>query len=464
MKTIFKFKNIGKISNSEIELGNITIICGPNNVGKTYLSYGVYGLLNQLRHGELNVRASAINSLKNTGTVVLKSDLISMDQYVKINSKKFTESLTSFFSVGRDFFKNAKIECVVDKGYEALSNSELKHKTINFIKGVALDLSVEKGTVSLYMQNKDKVDMPKELLKSFVNNSIGEEIYAQYFPKPFVVTSERTGIALFYKELDLSKNRIVDMITKKNNDKESSVRQLNLFDFVFSMTSRYAKPIEDNINTVRDYENLSKKSSFIKDSKMYEEIVSNLQDIIGGKYELKNDVLLYIPNDTKNADEKSVPVYVASSSIKSLFLIDLYINCLAKPNDILIIDEPELNLHPDNQIKMAGLLAKLSNAGVKVLVTTHSDYFIREINNRIMLSNDFKGRKKYMTDYGYVKNDILLPERVQAYSVNEKGIVSKVEKDKFGIKMSAFENLIANSNEASYNLVDLVDEYVESAC
>ncbi len=69
-----------------------------------------------------------------------------------------------------------------------------------------------------------------------------------------------------------------------------------------------------------------------------------------------------------------------------------------------------------------------------------------------------------MTDYGYVKNDILLPERVQAYSVNEKGIVSKVEKDKFGIKMSAFENLIANSNEASYNLVDLVDEYVESAC
>ncbi len=136
-----------------------------------------------------------------------------------------------------------------------------------------------------------------------------------------------------------------------------------------------------------------KKSSFIKDSKMYEEIASNLQDIIGGKYELKNDVLLYIPNDTKNADEKSVPVYVASSSIKSLFLIDLYINCLAKPNDILIIDEPELNLHPDNQIKMAGLLAKLSNAGVKVLVTTHSDYFIREINNRIMLSNDFKGRK-----------------------------------------------------------------------
>lgn len=464
MKTIFKFKKIGKISNSEIELGNITIICGPNNVGKTYLSYGVYGLLNQLRHGELNVRVSAINSLKNTGTVVLKSDLISMDQYVKINSKKFTESLTTFFSVGHDFFKNAKIECVVDKGNEVLANSETKHKTISFIKGVSLDLSVEKGVASLYMQNKDKVDIPKELLKSFVNNSIGEEIYAQYFPKPFVVTSERTGIALFYKELDLSKNRIVDMITKKNTDKANSVRQLNLFDLVFSMTSRYAKPIEDNINTVRDYENLSKKNSFIKDSKMYEGIISSLQDIIGGKYELKNDVLLYIPKDTESSNGKAVPVYVASSSIKSLFLIDLYINCLAKPNDILIIDEPELNLHPDNQIKMAGLLTRLSNAGVKVLVTTHSDYLIREINNRIMLSHEFKGKKKYMMDYGYGKSDILLPENVQAYSVNEKGVVSKVEKDKFGIKMLAFENLISKSNEASYNLVDLVDEYVETTC
>ena len=394
----------------------------------------------------------------------MKSDLISMDQYVKINSKKFTESLTTFFSVGHDFFKNAKIECVVDKGNEVLANSETKHKTISFIKGVSLDLSVEKGVASLYMQNKDKVDIPKELLKSFVNNSIGEEIYAQYFPKPFVVTSERTGIALFYKELDLSKNRIVDMITKKNTDKANSVRQLNLFDLVFSMTSRYAKPIEDNINTVRDYENLSKKNSFIKDSKMYEGIISSLQDIIGGKYELKNDVLLYIPKDTESSNGKAVPVYVASSSIKSLFLIDLYINCLAKPNDILIIDEPELNLHPDNQIKMAGLLTRLSNAGVKVLVTTHSDYLIREINNRIMLSHEFKGKKKYMMDYGYGKSDILLPENVQAYSVNEKGVVSKVEKDKFGIKMLAFENLISKSNEASYNLVDLVDEYVETTC
>lgn len=53
---------------------------------------------------------------------------------------------------------------------------------------------------------------------------------------------------------------------------------------------------------------------------------------------------------------------------------------------MLIIDEPELNLHPDNQRKMAGLLARLVNCGVKVLVTTHSDYLIRELNNRVMLN------------------------------------------------------------------------------
>ena len=41
---------------------------------------------------------------------------------------------------------------------------------------------------------------------------------------------------------------------------------------------------------------------------------------------------------------------------------------------------------------MAGLLARLVNSGVKVLVTTHSDYLIRELNNRVMLNLDVQDR------------------------------------------------------------------------
>ncbi len=68
------------------------------------------------------------------------------------------------------------------------------------------------------------------------------------------MTSERTGIALFYKELDISKNAIIEHIT--------SADKVNPIDLINSMRSRYAQPIHDNINVVREYENLCKRKSF----------------------------------------------------------------------------------------------------------------------------------------------------------------------------------------------------------
>ena len=39
----FTFKNIGPIEKAELELGDLTIIAGRNNTGKTYLTYTLYG-------------------------------------------------------------------------------------------------------------------------------------------------------------------------------------------------------------------------------------------------------------------------------------------------------------------------------------------------------------------------------------------------------------------------------------
>lgn len=41
----FTFKNLGYVDQGSIELGGMTLICGPNNVGKTWLNYAIYGLL-----------------------------------------------------------------------------------------------------------------------------------------------------------------------------------------------------------------------------------------------------------------------------------------------------------------------------------------------------------------------------------------------------------------------------------
>ena len=53
-----------------------------------------------------------------------------------------------------------------------------------------------------------------------------------------------------------------------------------------------------------------------------------------------------------------------------------------------MVDEPELNLHPENQRRIAQLFARLVNLGIRVFVTTHSDYIVKELNTLIMLNQD----------------------------------------------------------------------------
>ena len=65
------------------------------------------------------------------------------------------------------------------------------------------------------------------------------------------------------------------------------------------------------------------------------------------------------------------------------------------------------------------------NAGVKVLLTTHSDYLIKEINNLIMLGHSFRNKAKVIKRLKYGEDDHLGPDRIRAYIAkkNNKSVV-----------------------------------------
>ena len=71
----------------------------------------------------------------------------------------------------------------------------------------------------------------------------------------------------------------------------------------------------------------------------------------------------------------------ASSMVKELTPLVFHLRYFAQPNELLVIDEPEMNLHPKAQVQMLELLAMLVNAGINVLVTTHSPYMIDHLGN-----------------------------------------------------------------------------------
>ena len=142
-----------------------------------------------------------------------------------------------------------------------------------------------------------------------------------------------------------------------------------------------------------------------------------------------------------------------SSTVRSLMELNFYLKHKAKEHQVLIIDEPELNLHPENQRKMARLLAMLANAGIYIAITTHSDYIIREFNTLIMLSQDKASVKKIIKKYKYCSDELLKPERVRCYVASDNTVNPMDISPKFGIEVTSFDDTISQVNQIQQTIL-----------
>jgi hypothetical protein len=70
-----------------------------------------------------------------------------------------------------------------------------------------------------------------------------------------MMTSERNGVSLFHRELDISKNVLVERMQGKKNLESSEIFQL-----IDESVSRYARPIKEEIDFVRDIVDVHSKN------------------------------------------------------------------------------------------------------------------------------------------------------------------------------------------------------------
>ena len=461
----FRFKNLGPVKDAELELGDLTIIAGRNNTGKTYLAYALYGYLKTWRElRPLQLADSLINDALKSASLTLK-DLTStvlaegqarwkVDQDTlskerarvirELNRKYSKEVLADVFNSSQDTFERASIEAVSGEFPE-------KHRfSIEVGSGRVISMEFDGGEIILsYRFSLPEADLAVEHLRLagwispfylfFLVRSISELGYV-----PFILSAERFGISLFYKELDYSKNRLVDLLQKIGDDKGRA--SSSPFDLVESTTSRYALPIQDNIDYTRDISNLQKERSEIFEHKLFD----NIKDMMDGYYRSSSDEVRFV---SKARKERSfnVSLHQASSSARGLSDLYFFLRHVAKQYHLLIIDEPESHLDTANQIQFARLMARLARAGVKVLITTHSDYIIKEINNLIMLSQSFEDKNKIVKKLKYKKSDFLPAESVRAY-VAEDSSLTPCTIDEFGIDMPFFDKTINDINRASNEL------------
>ncbi|EAJ0334897.1 hypothetical protein BHR28_01115, partial [Campylobacter lari] len=374
-----KLKNIGMLDEAEFEVGNITLICGENNTGKTYATYSLYGYLDFMRIVRENffVRKRKLydenlsNDIKDTQEIKLTYIDIKnkLEDHIKNKTKLYSHRILVKVLAGKnEDFANAEFDVDMQ-----ISLENVKQAIKQYLEKLNLNNRAKAKHIvyddGIGFSDLNKLEF-KEYLEIFFDNLLN-----YIFMKSFILSVERTGASIFQEELDFIKIAKLEAMQKILKEED-----VDLFEFhkkIEEKNQLYPKSVRDNINFIRDVKQKSKlESMFKKDKDKYKNILDLLGKVVGGKYKATDYGILYQPKGSK----KFFNIEVASSSARSLLMLYFYILHVAQKGDILMIDEPELNLHPKNQILLARLLVLLTNAGIKIFITTHSDYIVRELN------------------------------------------------------------------------------------
>lgn len=460
MSLTVKLKNIGILKQAEFSLGDLTLICGENNTGKTYATYALYSFLESWRKFiQIPVDHDQISDLLTRG--VLKIDLApyveKANQVLAEACQRYPEQLDKIFAAPEGTFH--KSEFYIEPSTIHLQDHGFKNETeIN--QEPFLIASKEEGSeelvFTLVVDRKSSPGIESIFAEDVMSRIIGNAIFSNSFPRPFISSAERTGVAIFRKELNFARNRLVEEMGQA--DQKADLREL-----LFKAYQNYPEPVEDNVNFTRQLEDIGKRKSFIV--KEYPEILADFADIIGGEYVItQNDQLYYIPKGTR----LKLTMVESSSSVRSLLDLSFYLSCIAEKGDLLMVDEPELSLHPENQRRIAKLFARLANLGVKVFITTHSDYIVRELNTLIMLNHDKPHLKKIAAENAYQDSELLTANQVKVY-VAEKALLPLEEGQKkrrrghtlvpskihpeLGIEVRSFDQTIDDMNRIQDEIV-----------
>lgn len=395
-----KVKNLGAIKEGEIDLSQKFIVfCGPNGTGKTYLSYLIYSLFKKGLHiqGKEKFAEKLINEKKTS----LEIDFTKLFQYRKNMITSVESSMDELFGIGesdsKKLFKDFHCEFSISDDVFKKNLINAQFETTAKIQGVLVKIEKEFGKSNLILSILNEA-IASSSIRGFVF-LLDSFIYKFLATYPIgnveMFTVERNSIYTFSKELSVRKQEALDNVLLLM-DKE---KKINRFDLYFRNNYKYPLPIRIGLETADNLVEIKKT-----DSQYYQFSSFMEEQLLHGKVQVSNDgEIQFKPS---KCTRTTLPIQMTASIVKTLSSMDLYLRHIAAINDLIIIDEPEINLHPDNQILVARMLVRLMNSGFRVILSTHSDYIIREINNMVMMSRKEENVvKKMLTDDVYTEND-----------------------------------------------------------
>lgn len=354
-------RNIGIVKSADVEINGITVIAGENNTGKSTVGKALYSVFNSFYNINSQIAQERIKSIEN----YLDFNSINGNHYVVgIDTEEIAKIIVSKnsdedFDIRSFLFENY-ISKVID--YEEKNDEEIEQLYERVIELANIDDNTafkkvlqqnlvsefksdinnkntdEEGNITLKIKDeKMNVDVASDIVKKTIGH-IELRTQAIYLDEPYVLDESYSYVSL---------NRYRNKFNHRYNVRYNLLKQSdkNLFDEI--VDDNRLNSIYSMVNRVFDGE-----------------IVRNGRNIS-----------ITIENN------KMVDLVNVSAGLKTFVIIKTLLqNGSLEDNGTIILDEPEVHLHPEWQILFAELIVLIQKQfNMHILINTHSPYFLNAI-------------------------------------------------------------------------------------
>ena len=369
-------ENIAKVRKADVEINGITVIAGENNTGKSTVGKALYSVFNSLYHVENQIREERVRTISNFLDGLY---LRAKQDYINISATN----------------RRAIAERLIENYYEQSNQVEyIKSVIVSF-----LSKEVEQDTEALKSKEVDEIackikevlevsddEILKLVLVSKLNSEFNRQINNIYHDGKgtiyLAIRKEQTEIVIsgnFVKEIQKPISLQTEVVYLDDPfvlDESGSFVEMNLSNFVRrTMRGDHRSDVREKLINRR------KESTTIDEiliNRKLKRIYEKLDAICDGQI---------IPREAygfgykRKDSNKILDVKNISTGLKTFVILKtLLINGTLKENGTIILDEPEIHLHPQWQLLFAELIVLIQKEfNMHILLNTHSPYFLQAI-------------------------------------------------------------------------------------
>jgi len=365
---ILSLKNIAKVESAVVELDGITVIAGENNTGKSTVGKVLYSVFNGFYKIDEQIQQERIEILEKmldvfyrnvTGRMTMRVDTEEIARSVIGHSDKYRENtellkaeiIDAIAQIDTNFEEQlSESDCeddfkriaeILDVSDQAIFVSVLSKKLDTEFNGQINNIFNEKsGEITLKIKNNTVSVVVEDNSVKSISNNLHLNTEALYIDDPFVIDDSKSRYFYYHSNYANHRNHLQAKLFNKGD----SGNIINQIIATNKLDNIYAK-----INMICSGDMVhSKRSDF-------------------GYKRANSDKIL----DVKNI----------STGLKTFVILKTLLqNGSLEENGTLVLDEPEIHLHPEWQILFAELIVLIQKEfNMHILLNTHSPYFLNAI-------------------------------------------------------------------------------------